>query len=103
MRTDPQQIDQAIAWASTDQGRTFGAWLYDLGSLEAAQALLDAAGIVHDGTSPGPSKRVGRGVRATILRDPRGNINVMLEPEDAPVLLATGLGGYLHPGDRPEV
>ena len=49
-------INAVIAHAMTPQGRTFGAWIYDLGSLEAAQALLDAAGITHDGTS-----RHGRG------------------------------------------
>jgi hypothetical protein len=87
-----------IVHAMTPQGRTFGAWIYDLGSLEAAQALLDAAGITHDGTS-----RHGRGVTAEILKDSRGSINISIMAGDEPICLATGLGGYLHPGDRPDV
>jgi hypothetical protein len=95
---DRATVADAIALARTREGRTFGAWIRRLPSLEAAQAMLDQAGIVRQ-----EGRRSGHGATAEILRQPGGDIDIIIRAADEPETWVTGPGGYLHPGDRPDV
>jgi hypothetical protein len=95
-RYDRATVAEALELARTPEGRTFGAWIR-LPSLEAAQAMLDEAGMVRQ-----DGRRRGHGATAEILERPNGDIDIIIRADDAPEEWAIGPGGYLHPDDRPD-
>jgi hypothetical protein len=94
---DRATVAEALELARTPEGRTFGAWIRRLPSLEAAQAMLDQAGMVRQ-----DGRRRGHGATAEVLHRPDGDIDIIIRADDEPETWAIGPGGYLPPRDRPD-